>query len=69
MTINEQVREAIGRIEPLRGSAGPNYFTVNVDGWNLSAPTRTQVAQMLWYWFNDERPLIAWVWDQIGEAA
>jgi hypothetical protein len=68
MSVNEQVREAISRIEPLRGD-GPNFYTVNVDGWNLSAPTRPQVAKMLWDWFNDERPAIFWVWDQIGEAA
>lgn len=68
MTVNEQVREAIGRIEPLRGD-GPNFFTVDVDGWGLSAPTRPALSLMLWDWFNGERPLITLFWDQIGEAA
>jgi hypothetical protein len=67
MSVNEQVREAIGRIEPLPFSDGPNFFTVDVDGWGLSAPTRPRVARMLWDWFNDKRPLITYVWDHIGE--
>jgi hypothetical protein len=67
MSVNAQVREAIGRIEPLRFSSGPNFFTVDVDGWGLSAPTRPQVAKMLWDWFNGERPLIVTIWDQIGD--
>ena len=69
MMVNEQVREAISRIEPLRFSDGPNFYTVDVDGWGLSAPTRPQLAKMLWDWFNGERPLITLVWDQVGEAA
>ena len=68
MIVNEQVSEAIGRIEPLGGD-GPNLFTVNVGGWNLSAPSRPELGKMLWDWFNDERPVICWFWDQIGEAA
>jgi len=68
MTVNEQVREAIARIEPLRGD-GPNFYTVDVDGWGLSAPNRPELCKMLWAWFNGERPLIVAVWDQIGEPA
>jgi hypothetical protein len=69
MTVNEQVREAIARIERLPWSDGPNIYTVDVDGWGLSAPTRPQLSKMLWDWFNGERPLIVEFWDQIGEAA
>jgi hypothetical protein len=65
MSVNAQVREAIDRIEPLPFSRGPNFYTVDVDGWGLSAPTRPQVAKMLWHWFNDERPLITYFWDEI----
>jgi hypothetical protein len=54
------VREAIGRIEPLSG-AGPNLWTVDVPSeggliWGLSAPTRRQLALMLWHWFQLEEP-------------
>lgn len=54
MPVNDQVREAIGRIEPLPFSDGPNFYTVDVDGWGLSAPTKRQLAKMLWDWFNAE---------------
>jgi hypothetical protein len=53
MSVNEQVREAIARIEPLPGN-GPNRFTVDVKGWALSAPTRPALAAMLWDWFTNE---------------
>lgn len=53
----EAVREAIARIEPLPGS-GPNLFTVDVDGWALSAPTTLGLNKMLWDWFNP-RPSVA----------
>jgi hypothetical protein len=69
VSVNEQVREAIARIEPLPFSGGPNFYTVDVDGWGLSAPTRPQLAKMLWDWFNYERPAIFWIWERIGEAA
>jgi hypothetical protein len=69
MTVNEQVREAIGRIERLPWNDGPNFYTVDVDGWGLSAPNKQQLSKMLWDWFNGERPLIFEIWDQIGEAA
>jgi len=56
--VNALVREAIGRIEPLRGS-GPNLFTVDVEfegiGWGLSAPTKRELCRMLWHWFTFER--------------
>jgi hypothetical protein len=66
VSVNEQVREAISRIEPLPFSRGPNLYTVDVDGWGLSAPTRPQVAKMLWHWFNNERPVITYVWDALS---
>jgi hypothetical protein len=66
VSVNKRVREAIGRIEPLRFSRGPNFYTVDVDGWGLSAPSKPQLSKMLWDWFNDERPLIVAFWDQIG---
>lgn len=69
MSVNEKVRESIARIKPLPFSGGPNFYTVDVDGWGLSAPTKPQLSKMLWDWFNDKRPLIVAIWDQIGEAA
>lgn len=48
------VQEAIGRIEPLRGD-GPNFWTVEVPGWAISAPTKEQLHRMLWDWFKSER--------------
>lgn len=51
MTAPDQVREAIARIRPLRGE-GPNFYTVDVEGWGLSAPTTLELKKMLWDWFN-----------------
>ena len=64
-SVNALVREAIGRIEPLPFSDGPNFWTVDVDGWGLSAPTKPQLAKMLWDWFNDRRPLMAWFFEDL----
>lgn len=55
MTVNDQVREAIGRIMPLPFSNGPNFYTVDVGEWSLNAPTKAQLSKMLWEWFNSER--------------
>ena len=52
MVINEQVREAIGRIRPLPAwPDGPNNWTVSVSGWSLNAPTKVKLSKMLWEWF------------------
>jgi len=66
--VNARVREAIGRIEPLPFSQGPNFWTVDVDGWGLSAPTRPHLAKMLWDWFNDRRPVMTWIFDELFPA-
>jgi hypothetical protein len=56
VAINEMVRAAVNRIRPLSGT-GPNLFTVSVEGWHLSAPTKRELNRMLWSWFNTpERP-------------
>jgi hypothetical protein len=68
MNVNEQVRDAINRIEPLPFSDGPNFYTVDVDGWGLSAPTRPQLSKILWEWFNDRRPAMAWIFDEMFGA-
>ena len=53
MVINEQVREAIGRIRPLPAwPDGPNNWTVSVSGWSLNAPTKVKLSKMLWEWFT-----------------
>jgi len=57
MTVNEQVRDAIARIEPLSGN-GPNFFTVDVEGWGLSAPTTLELKKMLWDWFNPRPSMV-----------
>lgn len=56
--INASVRAAIDRIEPLPGG-GPNHYTVDVPDsyglkWGVSAPTRPQLARLLWHWFQPE---------------
>lgn len=52
---NALVREAIGRIKPLRGSDGPNHFTVRIEHGHLSAPTRPLLARWLWHYFDPSR--------------
>jgi hypothetical protein len=57
MSTEAQVREAVARIQPLPGK-GPNFFTVDVEGWWISAPTTLELKKMLWDWFNP-RPSVA----------
>jgi hypothetical protein len=52
--LNDRVREAIARIRPLRGSGGPNHYTVDVPGWGIAAPTKRELCLMLWHWFTAE---------------
>ncbi len=35
-------------VRPLRGSEGPNYFTVDAEGWGISAPTARDAFERLW---------------------
>jgi hypothetical protein len=51
-------------IQPISESDGPNYFTANIDGWNLNFSTALGAYQMLWEWINgagswDKNP---WLW-------
>lgn len=38
-------------VRPLPGD-GPNRFTVDVQGWGISAPTAVETYRLLWQWLN-----------------
>lgn len=51
-------------VQPLDGSNGPNYWTVDAGGVSLNNPTAQGAYSMLWDWINgpgawDKNP---WVW-------
>lgn len=53
MTIEERASEAISRIRPLLWRDGPNFWTVDVEGWGISAPSKAELELMICDWFEE----------------
>lgn len=51
MSISESVRLAMRRVEHL-GAGGPNHYSVKMDGWWVSAPTKKRLRFLLRRWFK-----------------